>query len=287
MSNRQALADRLNERGGSVRLFRRLILGGACIIGCTLLISFARRYFDTPLLPDQTEKRVYARSSIGGLPEMQEPAPVLDAPTGSPESDDGVVDAAVQFASLLVRPRLKHPDSAEFPTRRIQWEAFAQMNFVTGIQCRHWFIEGVVEARNDYGVQVARPWRVLLRRSQDRFSPVVVTLDGKPIFEVAGYALLLQDSRRTEAERKTALEEDKKAKKLAADRALWQAKAASKTPEQKAQVEIKLAKELLRIGRDEPAERRFREIIEKYPGTETAREAEQLLQERFSEEEAE
>jgi TolA-binding protein len=94
-----------------------------------------------------------------------------------------------------------------------------------------------------------------------------------------GHVEMLQDARKAEFEAQAAREKDKKEKELAANRAVWQANAAAKPAEQKAREALKLAVGLLEAGQRQPAHRRLRELIEKYPGTIAAAEAEELLKE--------
>lgn len=70
---------------------------------------------------------------------------------------------------------------------------------------------------------------------------------------------------------------EKRAKELPGKRAAWQAQSAAKTAEQKAQDALRMAVDLLNAGRREPALRRLREVVEKYPGTSAAEEADALL----------
>jgi TolA-binding protein len=76
---------------------------------------------------------------------------------------------------------------------------------------------------------------------------------------------------------KKAKEAAKRAKELPAKRAAWQAQEEAKSAEQKAQEALRLAIDLLEADRREPAHRRLREIIEKYPDTKAAAEARSLL----------
>ena len=86
---------------------------------------------------------------------------------------------------------------------------------------------------------------------------------------------------RIQAERdKKAKEAEKRAKELPSKRAAWQAQEEAKSAEQKAQESLRLAIDLLEADRREPAHRRLREIIEKYPDTKAAAEARSLLKKR-------
>jgi len=70
---------------------------------------------------------------------------------------------------------------------------------------------------------------------------------------------------------------EKKASDLAASRAVWKAIDAARPAEEKAGAALKLAVSLLAAGREEPARRRLQEVIDKFPGTIAAAEAEALL----------
>jgi len=81
-----------------------------------------------------------------------------------------------------------------------------------------------------------------------------------------------------QAEReKKAKEAAKRAKELPSKRAAWQAQEEAKSAEQKAEEALRLAIDLLEADRREPAHRRLREIIEKYPDTKAAAKAQSLL----------
>jgi hypothetical protein len=206
------------------------------------------------------------------------PAPRLDAPDERQGIDDGVIEAARQFAIQFVTPALKYPDSASFPETPIRLERFALMNNSTGDTIEHWYVDGLVDSENDYGKRIASRWRIMVGRVDDKFFPVVVSLEGLPVYQMQGHVAMLQDARRADLERKTAQADAKKARELAANRAAWQANAAAKPTEQKAREALKMAVDLLEAGRREPADRRLREIIEKYAGSSAAAEAEKLLE---------
>jgi hypothetical protein len=176
-----------------------------------------------------------------------------------------------------VTPELKFPESAEVPESPIRVEKFGVMDYSTGNAIEHWYVDGVVRSKNDYGVPVYSRWRIMIGRADDKFFPVVVSLEGAPVYQMQGHVAMLQDARRDNQQRQTAEAEAKKARELAAARAVWQANAEAKPVEQKAREALKMAVDLLEAGRREPAHRRLREIVEKYPDTSAAAEAEVLL----------
>lgn len=245
-------------------------LGAIAVAASVVLamIALARRS-DSAVRPAGT------RSDKAG--SVSTPTPRLAAPEERKGVNDGVVDAARQFAVQFVTPELKYPASAGFPESSIRFERFVLMNFSTGDRIEHWFVDGGVDSKNDYGVVVRSRWRVMLGRSNDLFFPVVVSLEGHPVYQMRGHVEMLQDARRADQQQKEAQAAAKKATDLAVNRALWQANAAAKPDEQKASEALKMARDLLEAGRNEPARRRLQEIVEKFPGTSAAAEAEELL----------
>lgn|GEM_PF-5745990 len=90
----------------------------------------------------------------------------------------------------------------------------------------------------------------------------------------------LEEQRRArikaDQEKKAQLAEKHK-KELPSKRAAWKAKEEARSAEEKAQADLKMALDLLQAERRDAAHRRFRDIIEKYPGTDAAAEAERRL----------
>lgn len=72
----------------------------------------------------------------------------------------------------------------------------------------------------------------------------------------------------------------KRVKELPGKRAAWKSQEEAKSAEDKAQAALKLAKDLLKAERREAADRRLKEIVEKYPGTDAAAEAADLLKKK-------
>lgn len=244
----------------------------AIVAVATVLIV---RRSNSAIRAPRPEQRVFPGSVGAG--DVASTAPRLDAPVERRGIDDGVADAARKFAIQFVTPELKFPQSASFPESSIRLERFGMMNNSTGDTIEHWYVDGAVDAINDYGVQVRSWWRIMIGREADTFFPVVVSLEGAPVYQMSGHVAMLQDARRDNQQRKTDEANAKKAKELAANRAVWQANAAAKPAEQKAREELKLAVDLLESGRREPAVRRLQAIIEKYPDTSAAGEAQVLL----------
>ncbi len=204
----------------------------------------------------------------------------LDAPHERDDKDAGVVDAAVNFAMQLVTPDLKVAESAEFPTNAIRFERLALLNQTTGGRIEHWFVDGAVDSRNDYGVRVRSHWRILLARAADSFFPVMAQLGDFEIYRMRGHVEMLAEARRAAWQELEARPPHGRANELAANRAVWQAIDAAKPAEEKARAALKLAVDLLGAGREAPARRRLQEVIDQFPGTSAAAQAEELLAER-------
>ncbi|MBS0264120.1 MAG: hypothetical protein JSS02_19445 [Planctomycetes bacterium] len=239
--------------------------------------AWALRYSDSPIRGDVS--RPFNAGPPGEQPHPTDglvPAE-LPAPVDRQQADDGVAVAARQFARQLVPPRLKFPESAEFPEDSTRLQPFTIMNETTGPVYEHWSVDGVVESRNQYGIPIRSAWRAMVGRTNDRFFLVFASLEGQPIYQMTGHAHLLQAARQAYQERLTAAEQSRKQRQLAADRAAWRASAAAKPEEQKAREMLKLAEMLLRAGRREPAHRRLLEVINQYPYSQAAVEAELLL----------
>lgn len=201
----------------------------------------------------------------------------LDAPHERADIDSGVTNAARTFAIQLVTENLKVPDSARYPEDSIAFERLNLLNQTTGGRIEHWFVAGAVDSNNDYGVKVRSRWRVLLAREADEFFPVMAQLGDFEIYRMRGYVELLAEGRRVAWQERQAQAAAQKADELAANRALWQAIDAAKPAEEKARAALKLARDLWAAGREAPARRRLQELIEKYPGTQAARQAEEML----------
>lgn len=201
----------------------------------------------------------------------------LDAPQERDDIDAGVVDAARKFAIQLVPPDLKVPDSAEFPPDSIRFERLTLLTRTTGGRIEHWYVDGAVDSRNDYAVQVRSRWRIMLARADDSFFPVMAQLGDFEIYRMRGHVEMLAEARQAAWKEREDQAAAQKATELAANRALWKAIDAAKPAEEKAQAALKLAADLLAAGREEPARRRLQEVIEKFPGTNAAAQAEELL----------
>jgi hypothetical protein len=221
-----------------------------------------------PSRPDAIE------GAVAPHPQFQ-----LDAPREPDDVDAGVVAAARKFATELVPPDLKVPDSAEFPDGAVRFERLTLLNQTTGGRIEHWFVNGAVDSRNDYGIQVRSHWRILLARADDSFFPVMAQLGDFEIYRMRGHVEMLAETRRAAWQEREAQAAAQKANELAASRALWKAIDAAKPAEEKARAALKLAVDLLAAGREEPARRRLQEVIDKFPGTSAAAKAAELLAE--------
>ncbi|HEY3963318.1 MAG TPA: hypothetical protein VGM05_02095 [Planctomycetaceae bacterium] len=260
------------------QVFGRLLAALAVMGFVTLIAVTMVRRSDSPIRTPRTPVRMVDRSTPGGTAQSAAPTPRLDAPDERHGIDDGVADAARQFAIQFVTPELKFPETAQFPEDSIYLEPVTMMNLSTGDRIEHWQVDGEVESKNDHGLFVRSRWRIMIGRVDDKFFPVVVSLEGFPVYQMRGHVAMLQDARRADVQRKTAQVDAKNAKELAENRALWQSNAAAKPAERKAREALKLAVDLLDAGRHEPAHRRLQEIIERYPDTSAAAEAEKLLE---------
>ncbi len=260
------------------QVFSRLLAVLAVMAFGTLAAVTIVRRNDSPIRTPRTPVHMLERSAPHGTPQSAAPTPRLDAPDERHGIADGVADAARQFAIQFVTPELKFPEKALFPDDSISLERVTMMTSSTGDRIEHWQVDGEVESKNDHGLSVRSRWRIMIGRVDDTFFPVVVSLEGFPVYQMRGHVAMLQDARRADWQRKTAQAEAKKTKELAENRAVWQANAAAKPAEQKAREALKLAVDLLDAGRQEPAHRRLREIIEKFPETSAAAEAEKLLE---------
>jgi len=242
------------------------IVAGA---GGTLLKRRARA-FDMPVRP--------FRSTIAeGRDESADPRLRRAAPSEEEDRDAGVVEASRQFAIELLTPSLKQPDSSRFPADGIHVERLDQLNRVTDRKIEHWLVDGVVDSQNEYGYMARSPWRVVLGREGDEFFPIVAALDGFAIYHLRSHSDLIREARRVAVHERQKAATEKNAQNLAEKNAVWQAINAAKPPEVKARAALKLALNLLAAGRVEAAYGRLQELIEKFPDTEAAAEARELL----------
>jgi hypothetical protein len=207
----------------------------------------------------------------------EQPLLRLDAPRERSHVDAGVADAARKFAMKFVTPNLKSPESAEFPEGAIRLERLDLLNRTMGGRIEHWFVDGTVVSRNDYGVMVRSGWRTLLARADDSFFPVMQQLGDFEVYRMRGHVAMLAEARQTAWQERQAQAATEKASELAANRAIWKAIDAAKPAEEKARAALKLAVDLLAAGREEPARKRLQEVIDKFPGTNAASKAQELL----------
>jgi len=199
------------------------------------------------------------------------------APLELDDPDAGVAAAAREFAMKLITPNLKSPDSAEFPETKIHFERLSSVNATTDNRIEHWLASGVATARNDFGVRVPVQWRIMVGRSDDSFFPITALLEGVEIFRMPGHAQLLADGRQRAWQERQDQAAARKAQELAQNRALWKARDDARPLEDKARAALKLATILLNDGRTDAGRKRLQEVIDKFPGTTAAAEAEGLL----------
>jgi hypothetical protein len=200
----------------------------------------------------------------------------LPVPAEAEKIDDGVVEAAREFAIRLVTPAFKATGPAEFPEHSIRFERLAFMHASTGGKMEHWLVDGVVAAK-DGGIRRSQ-WRMIIARLDDSFLPVMASLDGVEIYHLRSHPQLLMDVREAEIQNREWQAAAAKAEELAAKRAVWKEIDATRSAEQKAEAALKLAVSLLDAGRIEPARKRLEGVIDKFPDTRAAAEAAQLLE---------
>jgi len=220
-----------------------------------------------------------SRGPIVSSPSDPQPLLQLDAPHEREHVDSGAAEAARKLAIPFVTGNLKVPESAEFPEDAVTFERLTLLNQTTGGRIEHWYVVGAVDSRNDYGVRVRSQWRIMLARQADRFFPVMAQLDDFEIYRMRGHVEMLAEARRAAWQERELQAASQKSGELAANRAVWQAIDAAKPAEEKARAALKLASDLLAAGRAEPARRRLQDVIDKYPATQAAGEAEEMLAE--------
>jgi hypothetical protein len=191
--------------------------------------------------------------------------------------DTGVVEAARVFATRFVTPNLAFPKSAVFPEETVRFERLTPMNQTTDSRIEHWLVDGAVDAEGRFGLTMRSRWRVLLGRDGAGFFPEVAALEGHEIYQMPDHKQLLADARQAAWDQRQAQESARKTVELAESRAAWKALEEARPAEEKADAALKLAQSLLDAGRTEPARRRLQELIERFPGTRAAEEAEALL----------
>jgi hypothetical protein len=208
---------------------------------------------------------------------LADPQLIVPAKRDEADADAGVADAARQFAVRFVKPNLVAPESAEFPVAAIHVERLSPLNQMTDGRIQHWLVDGAVNSRNEYGVLIQSHWRILIGRADDNFFPVTAMLEGFEIFRTRGHVEMLAEARKAAWEQRQRAAAEHKSQELAANRAVWKANEEAKPAEEKAAAALKLAVSLLNAGRKDPARRRLLEVIDRFPGTDAAAEAGELL----------
>jgi hypothetical protein len=201
----------------------------------------------------------------------------LKSKAPSDREDAGVAEAAREFAITLITPELKQPDSATFPAAPIRLERLKILDRMTDGAIEHWLVDGAVDSRNEYGYSVRSSWRMMVARHADSFFPVLTSLEGVEVYYLRSHADLLTDGREEAIRRRNAAASKRKTRSIAEKRAVWKALDAAKSSETKAQAALQLAVDLLAAGRTEPAHRRLQELIDRYPETQAAEKAAELL----------
>jgi hypothetical protein len=215
-----------------------------------------------------------------GAPEesaLAGPRLQLPAPREPQDGDDGVAEAARQFAIQLVSPDLARPESAEISPEAISVTSLVLVGKSNGGRIDEWLVDGAVDSKNRYGLTVRSHWKMVVGRSAGCFFPIRAALEGVQIFRMRGDVEMLAEARRAEVQLREEQAADQKAKELAANRAAWKALDEAKPAEEKADAALKLALSLLDAGREEPARRRLQEVIDKFPETRAAARAAELL----------
>jgi hypothetical protein len=254
--------------------------GGGAVAGATLVVltvAMLVRYSGGAVHLAPRPARSPSASAVETGPRAADQALRVTAPREPDDTDAGVAAAARQFAIPFVTPNLTTPPSAEFPEDGIRFERLTRLSQTTGGKIAYWLVDGGVDSRNGYGVTVRSRWRIVLGRADDFYFPVMVLLEGRGIFQMRDYAAMLDEARQAAVQERLALGAARKAEQVAANRAVWKALVDAKPDEEKAAAALKLAVSLLTAGRKEPAHRRLQELIDKFPGTNAAAEAAELL----------
>ncbi|MGQ0634629.1 MAG: hypothetical protein ACT4QC_08460 [Planctomycetaceae bacterium] len=210
------------------------------------------------------------------------------APVAPADPNAGVRHAAQQFAIKLVTPRLKAPATADFPKDSIAFERMETLKDDKGETLRRWLVQGGVDAENSFGAKLRSRWTMILGNSGDSFYPLVVEFEGAEIFRLPSYSSVVAQA---EIVKQSSKKQEKREREVATDRDDGRAAPKSDekpkpelSPEEQAAMNekqagsvLEQAKALRRKDRDSAADRRLREIVEKFPGTKAAAEAEKLL----------
>lgn len=264
--------SRLPRRWGKhAQRLAAVVTMAAVVAGAgNVLLKRCARGFDMPARP-------FYSTIAEGRDESADPRLRRAAPSEEEDRDAGVAEASRQFAIELLTPSLKQPDSSRFPADAIRFERLEQLNRVTGQKIEHWLVDGVVDSRNGYGYMARSPWRVVLGRDGTAFFPIIASLDGFAVYHCRSHSDLIREARRAAVQERQKEAAAKTAQELAEKNAVWQAINAAKPADVKAQAALKLALNLLAAGKVEAAYGRLQELIEKFPDTEAAAEARELL----------
>jgi hypothetical protein len=263
----------LKQKPKAVRWIGALAATALVAIGAVTLV----RYSDPAIrIPRRTwhffESPTGDPADAAALPQFSRLAPLeRDDP------DAGVAAAAREYAVQLIVPNLKSTDSAEVPEGQIHFERMKGLNATTGDRIEHWLADGVAVSPNDFGVRVPAHWRIMIARSDDSFFPVTALLEGVEVYRMRGHWEMLMDARQEAWQEQRDQVTARKERDVAESRAAWKAREEAKPVEEKAQAALKLATILINAGRTEAAQGRLKEVIEKFPGTAAAAEAQGLL----------
>jgi hypothetical protein len=265
----------LKKHQNAIRWIGALAATALVAVGAVMLV----RYSDSAVrIPHRTW---HFFEPPTGAPDESSTIPSLSvlAPLERDDPDAGVPAAARDYAIRLIVPNLKSPNSAEVPADRIHFERLTNLNATTGDRIEHWLTDGVAISRNDFGVRVPAHWKIIVARFDDSFFPVTALLEGVEVYRMRGHWEMLVDARQEAWQAQKDEVTARKEREVAENRAAWKAREEARPVEEKAQAALKLATILLNAGRTEAAQVRLKEVIEKYPGSSAAAEAEGLLKE--------
>lgn len=261
-----------SPRGGRVSLRLLTIIAVVTLAAGAVVLAYGRRGSAIRYQSQASQRIVASSAEESEERSLRRPAPDSDDP------DAGVAEAARAFAIELVTPNLAYPESADFPAEAVHVGSALPMNIYSEGRMPHWLVDGAVDSLTDRGARVRSSWRLVLERSDGEFLPVLASLEGREIFYLRGHREMLLEARMAALEERKLEKARKKREELAREQSIRRSIEASKPVETKAQAALKLAVDLLTAGRTEAARRRLQEVIERFPDTSAAAQAEELLQ---------
>lgn len=117
-------------------------------------------------------------------------------PAKTVDKDAGVRAAGQHIAKKLIKPKLKAPQSAEFPWDSITYERMEPLLVdLRGDKADRWRVRGAVDAQNSFGAKMRSWWEVIVLSWEGTFLPARVKLEGKIVFQWDAYSQWDADSR--------------------------------------------------------------------------------------------